>query len=206
MLHFVDANSLVCEVGVAGKVNWIENPQITSRHLTHAKLSRDQMFPAEPPQVPSLASETITASRGSDGPRAGKSAARNLKKVKKPVSTLSAGLPPISEIDPSVLASLPPDIIAEIREAYGELPAHFVKDTKAKEGTLSSPTCGAIVGQNVNSRSKDLNLEVAVERRGLETATHEREVKQSPSKRGESSRMASETHTEIMALPPASQV
>jgi len=125
------------------------------------------------------------------------------KKTMKRAPIPATNLPALSELDPSVLASLPPEILVEIQEIYGELPAHPVISSKSAEGHSSlqllpkaphiAKSSESVLSEEIlkdGSRSGGSRVALLVETR---------------TERGESSRPSS-VNPEIVALPPASQV
>ena len=125
------------------------------------------------------------------------------KITKKPAPASTTNLPALSELDPSVLASLPPEILAEIQEIYGELPAHPVVSSKSGKHRSSpgSLTKGAHVTKSSEPvLSAEILKNVSGFRGNKETLPFETRTE-----RGESSR-SSAVDPEIVALPPASQV
>jgi hypothetical protein len=116
------------------------------------------------------------------------------KIIKKPAPVATTNLPALSELDPSVLASLPPEILAEIQEIYGELPARPV----------SSPGSSTMGTHIAKSSEPVLSVETLKNGSGS-SGSKETLPFETRTERGESSRPSS-VNPEIVALPPASQV
>lgn len=107
-------------------------------------------------------------------------------------------LPPLSELDPSVLASLPPEILAEIREVYGELAAQPVVSSKPAKNYLSPV---AVMKGAHKTKTSEVSNRVDRREDGIRRVLPLEPL----TERGESSRPPS-VRPEIVALPPASQV
>uniref|UniRef100_A0A7I4CIB7 DNA repair protein REV1 n=1 Tax=Physcomitrium patens TaxID=3218 RepID=A0A7I4CIB7_PHYPA len=107
-------------------------------------------------------------------------------------------LPPLSELDPSVLASLPPEILAEIREVYGELAAQPVVSSKPAKNYLSPV---AVMKGAHKTKTSEVSNRVDRREDGIRRVLPLEPL----TERGESSRPPS-VRPEIVALPPASQL
>jgi hypothetical protein len=126
------------------------------------------------------------------------------KKTDKKPASAPMGLPPISEIDPSVLASLPPEILAEIQEAYGELLSHPLPRPSKSKG--SSSTVHSFSPKKMDNVTLNNKVEQMTHRGQKCKSGQTGERKELGLQPGEPSGLASENDSEIMALPPASQV
>lgn len=124
------------------------------------------------------------------------------KIIKKPAPVATTNLPALSELDPSVLASLPPEILAEIQEIYGELPARPVSSKSGEK--LSSPGSSTMGTHTAKSSEPVLSVETLKNGRGS-SGSKETLPFETRTERGESSRPSS-VNPEIVALPPASQL
>lgn len=126
------------------------------------------------------------------------------KKTDKKPASAPMGLPPISEIDPSVLASLPPEILAEIQEAYGELLSHPLPRPSKSKG--SSSTVHSFSPKKMDNVTLNNKVEQMTHRGQKCKSGQTGERKELGLQPGEPSGLASENDSEIMALPPASQL
>ncbi len=106
--------------------------------------------------------------------------------------------------DPSVLASLPPEILAEIQEAYGELLSHPLPRPSKSNG--SSSTVHSFSPKKMDNVTLNNKVEQMTHRGQKCKSGQTGERKELGLQPGEPSGLASENDSEIMALPPASQV
>lgn len=181
-----------CEVDIF-YFGYIHLFMLFSYHPESTSCSADSS-PQQPRSGASASAEIKKSTiSGKSGATNTKGPVRVGKKLKKPASTSTTNLPALSELDPSVLASLPPEILLEIQEAYGELPAHPVVSSKSAPESL--PKAANIVNPLEPVQSEETSREGSSGASLVETR----------SLRGESSRPAS-VNPEIVALPPASQV
>lgn len=121
-----------------------------------------ESFPQQPRSGPSVSAsaeiKNSTTSRESSAASTKDSLSIG-KKLKKPAPTSTTNLPALSELDPSVLASLPPEILVEIQEMYGELPAHPVVSSKSAV-EHSSPGFLSKAAHTTNSLEPVLSEEI----------------------------------------------
>ncbi|KAH9564768.1 hypothetical protein CY35_04G041900 [Sphagnum magellanicum] len=178
-----------------------DQPPNTNSGITDdSKLCPDPL--AKEQLAPSVDAKVNISSKASTGVN-GRLQSWGKKTDKKPASA-PMGLPPISEIDPSVLASLPPEILAEIQEAYGELLSHpLPRPSKSKE---SSSTIHSFSPKKMDNVTLNNKVEQMTHRGQKCKSGQTGERKELGLQRGEPSGLASENDSEIMALPPASQL
>jgi hypothetical protein len=165
-----------------------------------AELTSQQPHPG-PSGPTSAESKKSTTSR--DARAVGAKGSVGFRKIiKKPAPVATTNLPALSELDPSVLASLPPEILAEIQEIYGELPARPVSSKSGEK--LSSPGSSTMGTHIAKSSEPVLSVETLKNGSGS-SGSKETLPFETRTERGESSRPSS-VNPEIVALPPASQV
>lgn len=158
------------------------------------------------PKITSPASKNVTVSTEHTGP-GWKPPIQTVIKAEDSGKLLPTTLPAMSDLDPSVLASLPPEILAEIRAVYDELPGHpTIAPRKATVGSRSAPVSPAKRVSNRQASKQGVKLETLFEKQFSGSVKRALPLPlDSRSENGESSRLPSD-NSEITALPPASQV
>lgn len=155
------------------------------------------------PKITSPVSKNVTVSTEHTGPGR-KPPMQTMKKAEDSGKSLPTTLPAMSDLDPSVLASLPPEILAEIRAVYDELPGQpTMAPRKATVGSRSAPVSPAKRAANKQSSKQGVKLETLFEKQFSGNVKRALPL-ESRSENGESSRLPSD-NSEITALPPASQ-